>query len=184
MARQPGQTYTADALAAGTQHQARILRAQRRRHDRVQLKRIGNRSPIQPQISLAPAGSGQFTVTGSNWPTTTSSRSRATTPGLPTPGGITTLAGAAVPGAAPAGVEVSLLRLQTVPVSGQSAIAYRFELGKVMTDSNGRLRATYPIPPGVPEALHRSPAAARLKSKPRSPSSPCNPARPSSRNRA
>ena len=117
---------------------------------------------------LAPAGSGQFTVTGSNWPTTTSSRGGATTPGVPTPGGITTPGGSGSSSggssSARVGVEVSL-RLQTVPVSGQSAIAYRFELGKVMTDSNGRLRATYPIPPGVPEGAYLIASSGKIEVK-------------------
>ena len=117
---------------------------------------------------MAPAGSGQFTVTGSNWPTTTSSRGGATTPGVPTPGGITTPGGSGSSSggssSARVGVEVSL-RLQTVPVSGQSAIAYRFELGKVMTDSNGRLRATYPIPPGVPEGAYLIASSGKIEVK-------------------
>ena len=164
------QTYTADVPLAAGAHSIKLEYYERSGGAMIEFswKRIGSRSPIQPQISLAPAGSGQFTVTGSNWPTTTSSRGGATTPGVPTPGGITTPGGSGSSSggssSARVGVEVSL-RLQTVPVSGQSAIAYRFELGKVMTDSNGRLRATYPIPPGVPEGAYLIASSGKIEVK-------------------
>ncbi|WP_343414750.1 PA14 domain-containing protein [Candidatus Amarolinea dominans] len=69
------QTYTADVPLAAGAHSIKLEYYERSGGAMIEFswKRIGNRSPIQPQISLAPAGSGQFTVTGSNWPTTTSS---------------------------------------------------------------------------------------------------------------
>lgn len=159
------QTYSADApLAAGT-HSIKLEYYERSGGAMIEFnwKRIGSRSPIQPQISLAPAGSGQFTVTGSNWPTTTSSSGSVATPGgITTPGGSGSSSGGS--SSARVGVEVSL-RLQTLPVNGQSVIAYRFELGKVMTDSSGRLRATYAIPPGVPAGAYLIAASGKIEVK-------------------
>jgi hypothetical protein len=129
------QTYTADVpLAKGT-HSIKVEYYERSGGALIEFnwQRIGDRSPIQPQISLAPAENGQFTVTGSNWPASASGNS----------GGITNIRA----------VEVSL-RLQTLSANGESNIGYRFELGKVNTDSNGRLRATYTIPADVPEGAY------------------------------
>ena len=129
------QTYTADVpLAKGT-HSIKVEYYERSGGALIEFnwQRIGDRSPIQPQISLAPAENGQFTVTGSNWPPSSSGNN----------GSITNVRA----------VEVSL-RLQTLSANGESNIGYRFELGKVNTDSNGRLRATYTIPADVPEGAY------------------------------
>lgn len=126
------QTYTADVpLAKGT-HSLKVEYYERSGGALIQFswQRMGDRSPIQPQISLAPAENGQFTVSGSSWPASVSSS-----------------------GATARGVEVSL-RLQTLSSNGQSNIGYRFDLGKVLTDSNGRLRATYAIPANVPAGAY------------------------------
>lgn len=159
------QTYTADVPLAAGAHSIKLEYYERSGGAMIEFnwKRIGSRSPIQPQISLAPAGSGQFTVTGSNWPTTTSSSSGVATPGgVVTPGGSGSSSGGS--SSARVGVEVSL-RLQTLPVNGQSAIVYRFELGKVMTDSSGRLRATYAIPPGVPAGAYLIATSGKIEVK-------------------
>ena len=79
-----------------------------------------------------------------------------------TPGGSGSSSGGS--SSARVGAEVSL-RLQTLPVNGQSAIVYRFELGKVMTDSSGRLRATYAIPPGVPAGAYLIATSGKIEVK-------------------
>ncbi len=129
------QIYTADVPLAKGAHSIKVEYYERSGGALIEFnwQRIGDRSPIQPQISVAPAENGQFIVTGSNWPASASGNS----------GGITNIRA----------VEVRL-RLQTLSANGESNVGYRFELGKVTTDSNGRLRATYPIPANVPEGAY------------------------------
>ncbi|MBK9613936.1 hypothetical protein [Candidatus Amarobacter glycogenicus] len=150
------QTYTADALAAGA-HSIKPEYYERSGGAMIEFNWKTHRQPLAHPAADQPGAWRQRPIHRHRQQLAHHDQQPggATTPVCPLPAGSLPLAGAAaVPAAAaaPAGVEVSL-RLQTVPVSGQSVIAYRFELGKV-DDRQQRPACVPPTPsrPAYPKA--------------------------------
>lgn len=121
-----GETYKAEIGLTGGAHNVKVEYYERTGNALIQFdwQRIGDRTPIQPQITVTANESGQIVITGANWP---ASRSGA--------------------------VSEVRLRLQTFAAGSESFTPYTRELGKAVTDSKGRFRATFAWPANLPDGV-------------------------------